>query len=950
MPLTSFNLYSSTAGLLGSPGQAPHSATSTWVDAMAAYRLRLGMRGQSVAWGAVGEVGYAARHSVNRRAEESGFGVSSHAMTLAAIGSMLHPASRSFAVLPADWSKLLSGDRSEVRGLLAPYTHLGRCSAPPAVACVSAVMRSTVGLDAVLSLVRSIAGGVVDADAPLMEAGVDSLAAVELRNHLQPLVEATTLPSTLALDYPTARLLASSPLMNSNPGPCSVRICGVPLCQNTSHKVRADGTAALMPGGVKSIPALWHQTASWSDAVARVPATRWVDMGRPALAGLMDGADCFDNAYFGISVAEVAVADPVQRLLLEQGYAALHESCFSKAQLAGRAAGVFLGVDKCEWSHVSFSMVLKASVFSMSGASNSIAAGRIAFVLGLHGPCVTMDTACSSASVATHGSVRALQLQECEPSLTLGANLILLPAMHNLFALAGLASPMGRCHVFDARADGMGRGEACSAVVLHMTPADVPCHVFQLLGSAVRQDGRSSSLTAPRGVSQQQVFHASFADAGVGAASIIWCEAHGTGTKLGDPVEAGSLRRSVLSCRETDEVLTLGSLKAVTGHTEGASGMPGLLKTACSLRLGMAPPNAHLRTVNPFVKDAFYECTTWWLPVQLCALLGVKKGAANGMTNAFGFSGTLASIVSEACALPEACEVSVLNCVSAPSCARLKAHISYRRHNFPCSSPSHPLLQQRLVQSNDLAVFHSPTAGRLHALVTEHVVQGRVVFPGAAYLETARAAWSAVASSSAAGACLHGVFFLQPLILDAGADGAAVLVECVLHEGGLFEVHSGDGAALYGHNAPTHCTGTALASVFSPQQLGGVAARRSGCAHVGCVVVQYEAFHVVGLQYGPSYRQQQQAWACEQRHDDGGWRGAMAQLQRRLGSREVVVHPADLDGALQLSAMLQPAGGNDASETRLPYVVESALLEGGAVEQWAVRAKAPTHAQRALLC
>jgi hypothetical protein len=270
------------------------------------------------------------------------------------------------------------------------------------------------------------------------------------------------------------------------------------------------------------------------------------------------------------------------------------------------------------------------------------------------------------------------------------------------------------------------------------------------------------------------------------------------------------------------------------------------------------------------------------------------------------------------------------------------SNASLSRRSFPWSDPPHPLLQQRIAQSDWNVVFRSSTAGRLHALVSEHIVQGRVVFPGAAYLETARAAWTTFTSLAVVGACLHGVFFLQPLALDAEAHGAAVLVECVLRVGGLFEVRSGDVAALQGRNASTHCTGTALASAAPLQQPGGVVARRSSCAPAGCVGAQYEAFYAAGLQYGSSYRQLQQAWASKEERGGGGWRGAVAQLQQRLGSREEVVHPADLDGALQLSAMLQPTEGKDTGETWLPFAVETALLEGGAVEQWAVRAQAPT--------
>ena len=293
-------------------------------------------------------------------------------------------------------------------------------------------------------------------------------------------------------------------------------------------------------------------------------------------------------------------------------------------------------------------------------------------------------------------------------------------------------------------------------------------------------------------------------------------------------------------------------------------------------------------------------------------------GPAGGVSS-FGYSGTIAHAVLRSHGTPPAIQLPTLaevNCPISPP------------HRFPWSDPPHPLLQQRLYTSNDLALFRSPTAGRLHALVAEHVVQGRVVFPGAAYLETARAAWSASASSSAAGAGLHGVFFLQPLALDAWVEwhrrsssacfARAVRSRC---------------AAETGRRCRARCTGrTARApprlQQRRQQQLGGVAARRRGCAHAGSVDAQYETFHAAGLQYGPSYRRCSRRGRVSRGSGDGAWRGAVARLQRRLGSREVVVHPADLDGALQLGAMLQPADGKGAGKTWLPFAVESGSARG----------------------
>ena len=405
-------------------------------------------------------------------------------------------------------------------------------------------------------------------------------------------------------------------------------------------------------------------------------------------------------------------------------------------------------------------------------------------------------------------------------------------------------------------------------------------------------------------------------------------EAHGTGTKLGDPTEVGALTRCFGDCHEAPKAI--GASKASMGHSEPVAGHLGVMHVVRSLSYQALAANAQLRTLNRLLPRLLASSEVGLLlPAQ-----GVEDHGQRGLggVSSFGYSGTIAHSILQSCGQAAQATLS-----TGPD-------ITFRRHRFPWHNPSHPLLQQRLAQSPGLAAFRSPTVGRLHALVSEHVVQGRVVFPGAAYLEAARAAWSASTSPAASLVGLHGVFFLQPL--DVGLDSAVAFIDCVLYGYGTFEVRSGDEVALQGSDAPMHCTGTASASA-PPQQLVSLAARRSGCALTDCVGAQYDMFHTVGLQYGPSYRQLQQAWACEQRRGDGVWCGAVARLRRRLGLQAVVVHPADLDGSIQLG---QFSGRSEvAGKMLLPFALDAALLEGGAVEQWAVRAHAlaPT---RAYIC
>jgi SAM-dependent methyltransferase len=261
-PLRHFNLFSSIAGLMGSAGQAPHSAASAWLSAMASWRQGVGMRCQSVNWGAVAEIGYAARYGADRCAEASGLGAISRTMTVTALRSTLLPACRSFVVLPADWPRLLAY-RGEVRGYLMPYAHLR--GNPRSQASTSTnelpAASSVMTLEDVLAVAGNLAGGLLDSDAPLMEAGIDSLGATELRNQLQHMVgPGLPIPGTLTLDYPTPRQIAG--FLNPLSPACGWSLCASVLPPLELHPALVRGTAAALPGGAQSLGELWLQGVS----------------------------------------------------------------------------------------------------------------------------------------------------------------------------------------------------------------------------------------------------------------------------------------------------------------------------------------------------------------------------------------------------------------------------------------------------------------------------------------------------------------------------------------------------------------------------------------------------------------------------------------------------------------------------------------------------------------
>ena len=275
--------------------------------------------------------------------------------------------------------------------------------------------------------------------------------------------------------------------------------------------------------------------------------------------------------------------------------------------------------------------------------------GRISFALGLHGPSVVIDTACSSSLVAMEQASNAIKLGKCDKAVVGSINLILSPWISISYAKAGMTSPDGKCHTFDAGANGYCRGEGCGAVVLkRLSDAvrDGDAIYAVLRGSSVLQDGKSASLTAPNGRAQEQLLRAALADAGVDAQDVRYIEAHGTGTNLGDPIETEALARVYGDGRSDDDPLYVSSVKANIGHLEPAAGMAGVLSAIVALQMQRAPPNAQLRHLNEKVAAAVsgtpISFPTAAVPLQRRGDRRLLAGVSS-----FGYSGTIAHVILE---------------------------------------------------------------------------------------------------------------------------------------------------------------------------------------------------------------------------------------------------------------------------------------------------------------
>ena len=365
------------------------------------------------------------------------------------------------------------------------------------------------------------------------------------------------------------------------------------------------GMGCRVPGGIDSPDKLWQSLVRGDNLVSEIPADRWdvddyydPEPGVPGRTvsrwgGFLDDVAGFDAEFFGISEREAAPIDPQHRLLLETAWEAIEHAGLDPASLAGSATAVFTGLAHEDYLVRTVGSGGLASPYVVTGLVNSVASGRIAHQLGLHGPAVTLDTACSSGLMAIHLACRSLHSGESDLAVAGGAALLLEPDGSIALSAQAMLSPTGKCHAFDVAADGFVRSEGCGVVLLKRLPdalADGNRILAVLRGTATNQDGRTETLMMPSEDAQVAVYRAALAAAGVEPETVGAVETHGTGTPVGDPIEYRSLARVY----GTDGGrCALGSIKTNMGHSESAAGAIALIKAILSLQHGVLPPLLH---------------------------------------------------------------------------------------------------------------------------------------------------------------------------------------------------------------------------------------------------------------------------------------------------------------------------------------------------------------------
>lgn len=378
---------------------------------------------------------------------------------------------------------------------------------------------------------------------------------------------------------------------------------------NTSMDIAIVGMSGQFPGA-KNVDEFWRNLVQGTDSVHEI--TRWDlesfydETGKDTKksyskwGGFLSDIDMFDPFFFELSPKQAELMEPRQRLFLLEAWKTFEDAGYSRDEVSGSRCGVFVG---CEGSTEYFDQMKKeemnAHVFL--GHSNSVLASRIAYVMNLQGPCVTVDTACSSSLVSIHLAVESLQSGACDIALAGGVNVMTSPGGYVLLSSMNALSYTGKCRAFDDGADGFVPGEAVGAILLKPL-VEARKHndrIYAVIkGSMVNQDGKTNGIMAPSSLSQARLEKEVYELANISPETIDYIEAHGTGTKLGDPIEVNALKMAFEGYTQKKQFCGIGSVKSNIGHASAASGIASMIKVLLSMKNKKLVPSLHFEKEN----------------------------------------------------------------------------------------------------------------------------------------------------------------------------------------------------------------------------------------------------------------------------------------------------------------------------------------------------------------
>lgn len=411
--------------------------------------------------------------------------------------------------------------------------------------------------------------------------------------------------------------------------------------QGSPELIAVIGAGCRFPGA-ENLEQFWHVLSNGKDLISKDFSHRW-QVNEPATqwAGLLNNIYGFDASFFNISELEAQSIDPQHRIYYEAVWQALENAFLTKNHLDNRSVGVFTGISTSDHA-LNLNVKENITVYSGTGNAGSIASNRLSYLMNWKGPSIAVDTACSSSLVAIHLACQSLINGECETAVAGGTNALLRPELTQIFTEAKMLAADGRCKTFDASADGYVRGEGAGAVVLKrfadaLRDGDRVLAVIK--GSAVNQDGFTNGLTAPNVKSQEDLIRVACKKAGIEPGGLQYVELHGTGTLLGDPVEAKALGKVLKEGRKAHEKCAVGSVKTNFGHLEAAAGIAGFIKTLLCIVHKAIPPSLHFNTPNPHI--SFDD-----LPIMVQTQLKDWDTAERiAGVSGFGFGGTNCHII-----------------------------------------------------------------------------------------------------------------------------------------------------------------------------------------------------------------------------------------------------------------------------------------------------------------
>ncbi|MDO9105376.1 MAG: SDR family NAD(P)-dependent oxidoreductase [Methylovulum sp.] len=414
------------------------------------------------------------------------------------------------------------------------------------------------------------------------------------------------------------------------------------------------GMAGQFPKA-KNLQQFWDNLVQGRDCVSDIPPERWSiddfyspDKQAPGKTvcrrmGALDDVEMFDPLFFNISPYEAELMDPQQRLFLQACWHSIEDAGYNPMALSGSLCGVFAGCAAGDYARLLDGQTLNAQ--ALMGESVSILPARIAYFLNLQGPSLALDTACSSSLVAIANACDSLLLGHSDLALAGGVYVITGPEIHVKMSQSGMLSPDGRCYSFDQRANGFVPGEGVGVLVLKrlaQAEQDGDAVYGVIRGWGVNQDGKTNGITAPNPDSQTRLEKQVYQRFGINPEHIQMLEAHGTGTKLGDPIEVDALRETFKHFTDKTDYCALGSVKSNIGHLATAAGVSGVFKALLALRHRQIPPTINYQTLNEHIRlqdSPFYVNTT-------CRDWPVTEGQERlAAISSFGFSGTNAHLV-----------------------------------------------------------------------------------------------------------------------------------------------------------------------------------------------------------------------------------------------------------------------------------------------------------------